>query len=63
MKRIIFLVSVLVSIGATAQEPSEEFLNKLDSIGATDTTAQAQMMYNRAWLKWKRITIQKQLPF
>ena len=32
---------------AAAQEPSEEFLQKLDSLGATDSTAQAQMMYNK----------------
>ena len=47
MKKLIFLVSLLISIGVSAQEPSEEFLQKLDSLGATDSTAQAQMMYNK----------------
>jgi len=47
MKRLILLVSLLISIGISAQEPSEEFLQKLDSLGATDSTAQAQMMYNK----------------
>ena len=47
MKRFIFLVSIVISMGATAQEPTEEFLQKLDSLGATDSTAQSQMMYNK----------------
>ena len=47
MKRLIFFVSILFSIGASAQEPTQEFLQKLDSLGATDSIAQAQMMYNK----------------
>ena len=56
MIRILGLITLLISTSIIAQEPvdtsfsngpSEEFLNKLDSIGGMDSVAYAQIQFNK----------------
>ena len=43
----ITLLGIFACSFVYGQEPTEEFLNKLDSLGATDSVAQSEMIYNK----------------